>query len=319
MAGHHSHHHAHDHHAHVAADQLKDHGPAFRLGIALNLAYVVAEVAAGLWTGSVALLADAGHNLSDVLGLGLAWGAAALAARPASPRFTFGLGRSTILAALANAMILLVACGAILVEALRRLSTPEPVPGEIVMLVAGIGVIINVATALLFVKGQKTDLNVRGAYLHMMADAAISAAVVGAGLVILLTDWHWVDPLISLVVVAMIMRATWGLLKESVAAALDGVPPQIDPAAVRAALLALPSVVAVHDLHIWPMTTAQVAMTAHVVMPGGHPGDAAIGTMARAMADGFGIGHATFQIEAGVDDCPAPCPVGPVNIAMQEI
>ncbi|WP_416907404.1 MAG: cation diffusion facilitator family transporter [Polymorphobacter sp.] len=309
MAGHHPHDHGHDHHAHDAAAALKGAGPAFGFGIALNLAYVAAEVAAGLATGSVALLADAGHNLSDVLGLGLAWGAATLAARPASPRFTFGLGRSTILAALANAMILLVACGAILVEALRRLSTPADVPGDVVMLVAGIGVLINVGTALLFVRGQKTDLNQRGAYLHMMADAAISAAVVAAGLLILLTDWHWIDPVISLLVVALILRATWGLLKQSVAAALDGVPPQIDPLRVRASLLALPGVAAVHDLHIWPITTNQVAMTAHVVMPGGHPGDAALGTMARAMAHDFGIGHATFQIEDGLEACPAPCPV----------
>jgi cobalt-zinc-cadmium efflux system protein len=310
MAGHHHDAHGHhDHHGHGSAGLLKDQGPAFKLGIALNLAYVVAEVVAGLWTGSVALLADAGHNLSDVLGLGLAWAAVALAARPATARFTFGLGRSTILAALANAMILLAACGAIAVEAVRRLAEPSEIPGGVVMLVAGIGVAINLATAMLFLKGQKDDLNIRGAYLHMMADAGISAAVVMAGLVIVLTGWHWVDPLISLAVVAFIVRATWGLLKDSVAAALDAVPPHIEPDAVRAALLALPGVTQVHDLHIWPMTTAQVAMTAHLVMPGGHPGDAAIGHMARAMVDGFGIGHATFQIEAGVEACPAPCPV----------
>lgn len=310
MAGHHHDAHGHhDHHGHGSAHLLKEQGPAFKLGIALNLAYVVAEVVAGLWTGSVALLADAGHNLSDVLGLALAWAAVALAARPATTRFTFGLGRSTILAALANAMILLAACGAISVGAVRRLAAPEAVPGGVVMLVAGIGVVINLATAMLFLKGQKDDLNIRGAYLHMMADAGISAAVVVAGLVIVLTGWHWVDPLISLVVVALIVRATWGLLKNSVAAALDAVPEHIDPTAVRTALLALPGVTQVHDLHIWPITTAQVAMTAHLVMPAGHPGDAAIGRMARAMADGFGIGHATFQIEAGVEACPAPCAV----------
>ncbi|MBB6227190.1 cobalt-zinc-cadmium efflux system protein [Polymorphobacter multimanifer] len=304
MAGHH-HHHDHDHHNHGV--QLKDQGPAFRLGIALNLGYVIAEVAAGLMTGSMALLADAGHNLSDVLGLALAWAAVALAARPATARFTFGLGRSTILAALANAMILLAACGAIAVEAVRRLQVPEPVPGGVVMLVAGIGVVINLATAMLFLKGRKDDLNIRGAYLHMMADAGISAAVVVAGLLILLTGAHWIDAALSLLVVALIVRGTWGLLKESLAAVLDAVPPHIDPLKVRTALLATPGVAAVHDLHIWPMTTSQVALTAHLVMPGGHPGDAAIGHMAHAMAHDFGIVHATFQIEAGVEACPAPC------------
>lgn len=310
MAGHHHDAHGdHDHHGHGALGMLETQGPAFKLGIALNLLYVVAEVIAGLWTGSVALLADAGHNLSDVLGLGLAWAAVILAARPATARFTFGLGRSTILAALANAMILLAACGAIGVEALRRLAEPADIPGGVVMLVAGIGVAINLGTAMLFVKGQKDDLNIRGAYLHMMADAGISAAVVVAGLVILLTGWHWVDAAISLMVVALIVRSTWGLLRDSVAAALDAVPPHIDPEAVRAALLALPGVTQVHDLHIWPMTTAQVAMTAHLVMPAGHPGDAAISAMAHAMNHDFGIGHATFQIEAGDAACPAPCPI----------
>lgn len=307
MAGHHHDHHG-DHHAHGAA--LAAQGPAFRLGIVLNLGYVIAEAGAGLATGSMALLADAGHNLSDVLGLGLAWAAVTMAARPATERFTFGLGRSTILAALANAMILLAACGAIAVEAVRRVQAPEPVPGGVVMIVAGIGVVVNLGTAMLFLKGRKDDLNIRGAYLHMMADAGISAAVVAAGLVMLLTGAHWIDPVLSLIVVALIVKGTWGLLKESLAAALDAVPPHIDPVKVRAALVALPGVAAVHDLHIWPMTTREVALTAHLVMPGGHPGDAALGAMAHKMAHDFGIGHATFQIEAGIEDCPAPCGFG---------
>ncbi len=309
MAGHHHDHHGHhDHHA--QGDALAAQGPAFRLGIALNLGYVIAEAGAGLATGSMALLADAGHNLSDVLGLALAWAAVAMAARPATARFTFGLGRSTILAALANAMILLAACGAIALEAVQRLRAPEAVPGGIVMIVAGIGVVVNLSTAMLFLKGRKDDMNIRGAYLHMMADAGISAAVVAAGLVMLLTDAHWVDPVLSLLVVLLIVKGTWGLLKESVAAALDAVPPHIDPIKVREALLAANGVTQVHDLHIWPMTTREVALTAHLVMPGGHPGDAALGAMAHLMAHNFGIGHATFQIEAGTDTCPAPCALG---------
>lgn len=286
-------------------------GPAFRLGIALNLGYVVAEVAAGLATGSVALLADAGHNLSDVAGLLLAFLALRLSARPASRRFTFGLGRATLLAALGNALILLLACGAIAVEAVRRLADPAPVPGGVIMLVAAIGVVINLATAALFRKGRQNDLNLRAAWLHMLADAAISGAVVLAGLLIWLTGAHWLDPLVSLLVVAVIVRATWSLLRDSLAATLDAVPAHIDVAAVEAALAGTAGVVAVHDLHIWPMTTSQVALSAHLVMPDGHPGDAALGVLAQRMDHEFGIVHATFQIETGADGlaCPAPCPM----------
>jgi cobalt-zinc-cadmium efflux system protein len=303
------HHHTHDHRGHSHAPI--DHGPAFRFGILLNLGYVVLEAAVGLKTGSMALVADAGHNLSDVLGLALAWGAALLASRPPSQRFTFGLRRSTILAALANAAILLIACGAIAVESVQRLLQPTPVPGGTVMIVAGIGVLINLATAMLFARGRHADLNIRGAYLHMMADAAISAAVVVSGLLILLLGWHWLDSAVSLLVVAVILRGTWQLLTESVAAALDAVPRHIDPAAVSACLAAQPGIASVHHLHIWQMGTTDIALTAHLVAPSGHPGDAALADMARTLDHRFGIGHATIQIESGTSEtCPAPCAIG---------
>jgi len=293
-----------------------DHGPAFRLGIALNLGYVAVEAVAGLATGSMALLADAGHNLSDVLGLALAWGAAVLAKRPPSPRFSFGLKRSTILAALGNAALLLIACGAIGLEAVHRLLDPRPVPGGTVMLVAGVGVLINLLTAWMFAKGRHGDLNIRGAYLHMMADAAISAAVVVSGLLILLLSWHWLDPLISLAVVALILRGTWGLLTESVAAVLDAVPRHIDPEAVRQFLASQPGVSDVHHLHIWQMGTTDVALTAHLVVPDGRLGDTSLATLAHALEHQFGIGHTTLQVEAaGQDDCPALCPIGPASPA----
>ena len=295
MAGHdHSHHHEHGHH---------DFGPAFAIGIGLNLAYVAAEAGFGLWSGSMALLADAGHNLSDVAGLALAWGGLHLSQRPASPRFTYGLKRSGILAALANAVLLLVACGAIAVEAVQRLIAPEPVPGLTVMAVAAVGILVNGVTAYLFAKGRKGDVNIRGAYLHMLADAGVSAAVVISGFLIWKTGLERIDPIMSLVVVAVILRGTWGLLTESVALALDAVPPGIDSTAVAGFLKSRPGVTQVHDLHIWPMGTAEVALTAHLVMPSGHPGDEALTTLAHDLEHDFGISHATFQVELGAVDC----------------
>jgi cobalt-zinc-cadmium efflux system protein len=292
--------HTHDHHHPPAS---AGYGRAFAIGITLNLAYVVAETAAGLVTGSMALLADAGHNLSDVLGLAIAWGAQHLAARPASPRFTYGLKRSTILAALANAVILMLACGAIAVEALRRLADPQPVPGATIMAVAALGILVNGVTALLFAKGRKHDVNIRGAFLHMLADAGISAAVVISGLLILNTGQYWIDPALSLVVVAIIVRGTWGLLRESTALAMDAVPPGIDAAAVGAYLEAQPGVTGVHDLHIWPMGSTDTALTAHLICPAGHPGDAALADIAHDLDHRFGIGHATLQVETGAADC----------------
>jgi cobalt-zinc-cadmium efflux system protein len=264
---------------------------------------VIGEAGAGLATGSIALLADAGHNLSDVLGLGVAWAGITLAARPASARFTYGLKRSGILAALANAVFLFIACGAIAIEAIQRLGNPQPVPGGTVMIVAAVGILVNGVTALLFARGRKGDVNIRGAYLHMLADAGISAAVVVSGFLILKTGQNWIDPALSLIVVAVIVRGTWGLLRESTAMALDAVPTNIDPADVAAFLQRRRGVLAVHDLHIWSMGTAATALTAHLVMPDGHPGDAALAALAHDLEHDFGIGHATIQVETGAADC----------------
>ena len=301
MSGHnHAHDHAHDHgHSHGPAS----FGRAFAIGISLNLAYVGVEAIAGLSTGSMALLADAGHNLSDVLGLAVAWAGLRLALRPPSARFTYGLKRSGILAALLNAVLLFAACGAITVEAVRRLNDPQPVPGNIVMIVAGVGILVNGFTAWLFARGRHGDVNIRGAYLHMLADAAVSAAVVVSGFVILKTGAWWVDPALSLVVVAVILRGSWGLLREAVALSLDAVPTNIDAGAVTDWLAARPGVATVHHLHIWPMGTTDTALTVHLLMPGGHPGDAALAALAHDLEHKFGIGHATIQVETGAGDC----------------
>ncbi|MFZ4688939.1 MAG: cation diffusion facilitator family transporter [Polymorphobacter sp.] len=300
MSGHDHHHHGHDH-GHAPAS----FGRAFAIGITINLAYVGLEAGAGLITGSMALLADAGHNLSDVLGLGVAWAGLRLAQRAPSPRFTYGLKRSGILAALFNAVLLFVACGAIAVEAVRRLADPQPVPGGTIMAVAAGGIIVNGITAWLFARGRKGDVNIRGAYLHMLADAGISAAVVVSGFLILKTGLYWIDPALSLIVVAVILRGTWGLLREAVALALDAVPSSIDPAAVADFLKHRPGVTTVHDLHIWPMGSSDTALTAHLVMPAGHPGDAALAGLAHDLEHRFGIGHATIQVETGAADCAA--------------
>ncbi len=303
-----SHHHSHsghDHgHGHGHGHAPADFGRAFLIGTTLNLAFVIVEATAGILTDSMALLADAGHNLSDVLGLLIAWGGASLAKRPASRRFTYGLRSSTILAALANAVLLLFAVGAIALEASRRFADPPPVQGATVMIVAGIGIVINTATALMFARGRKGDINIRGAYLHMAADAAVSAGVVAGGALILWTGAAWIDPALSLVIVAVILWSTWGLLRDSVTMALNAVPQGIDPEKVEAALAALPGVARVHDLHIWPMSTTEVALTAHLLIPAGHPGDAFLRDAEHRLEHDFGIGHATLQIELGDSD---PC------------
>jgi cobalt-zinc-cadmium efflux system protein len=300
-AGHsHSHSHGHGHsHSHVPTS----HGRAFAIGIALNTAFVAVEAALGFLSGSMALVADAGHNLSDVLSLMIAWGAAIMSARPPSARFTYGYKASSILAALANAGLLLVAIGAILIETIRRLFEPSHVEGTTMIVVAGIGVVINTATALLFMRGRHDDLNIRGAFLHMAADALVSVGVVVAGVVILLTGQLWIDPATSLVIVAVIAWGTWGLLKDSVKMGLLAVPENIDETAVRAYLAGLPGVSAVHDLHIWPMSTTESALTAHLVMPGGHPGDAALHEIAHELDHRFSIEHATIQVEIGGEAC----------------
>jgi cobalt-zinc-cadmium efflux system protein len=296
MGAHHGHDHGHGH-SHAPAD----FGRAFFLGTLLNLAFVAVEATAGFWTNSVALLADAGHNLSDVLGLLIAWGGIELAKRPASKRFTYGLGASSILAALANALVLLVAVGAILLEAVQRLGDPRPIEGWPVVWVALAGIAVNLGTALLFARGRHGDVNIRGAYLHMAADAAVSAGVVVAGLAILWTGATWIDPLVSLIVVAVILVGTWGLLSESLLLALQAVPRGVDAPAVEAMLAALPGVERVHDLHIWPMSTTKTALTAHLVMPAGHPGDAFLTDLSHRLEHDFTIGHVTVQIESGSD------------------
>lgn len=297
--GHH-HHHGHGH-GHGAGD---DFGRAFALGVALNLGFVGIELTCGLLAGSVALLADAGHNLSDVLGLAVAWGGAALARRPASPRFTYGLRKSSILAALANALFLLLACGGIAWEAARRFADPPPVPGGVVMAVAGVGIAVNALTAWLFASGRHGDINVRAAYLHMVGDAAVSAAVVAAGGLVLVTGWAWVDPAASLIVVAVILWGTWGLLRDAIGMALDAVPTGVDPAAVQAMLGTLAGVTRVHDLHIWPISTTEVALTVRLVMPDGHPGDAFLRAVEHRLEHDFGVDHSTIQIgQGGADAC----------------
>ncbi len=296
--GHDGHDHDHEHgpgHAHGHAP--KDFGRAFAIGVGLNVAFVLAETVAGFAANSMALLADAGHNLSDVFGLLVAWGASTLVKRPPTARFTYGLGSTTILAALANAIFLMIAVGAIALEAVQRFAAPEPVAGTTVITVAALGILINGFTAWLFAGGRNDDLNVRGAYLHMAADAAVSLGVVIAGALMLATGRTWIDPVVSLVIAAVIVWGTWGLLKESVASALHAVPSGIDPGAVRGHLEALPGVAAIHDLHIWPLSTTDTALTCHLVMPGGHPGDEFTARVTQALKQRFRIGHTTLQIE----------------------
>lgn len=304
----HDHGHAHGPHAHAHAHGPVDTGDwRYAVGLVVNLAFVAVEFGAGLWSGSTALLADAGHNLSDVLGLAMAGGATWLARRgahgEAGGRRTYGFGKATVLAALGNALLLIFACGAIALEAVRRFAEPAPVQSTTIMVVAGIGFVINLGTALLFMKSQH-DLNARGAYLHMMADAGVSLGVVLAGALILFTGWTLVDPLVSLVIVAVILVSTWGLLKDSVNLALDAAPAAIDMTAVSHGLTGLRGVRAVHDLHVWGLSTTQTALTAHLV----HDRADGAGLLTEAQAlvrDRFGITHTTFQIEPeALPDCP---------------
>lgn len=286
-------------------------GRAFAIGVALNTAFVVAEVGAGLWSSSLALLADAGHNLSDVLALLMAWGAAVLARRAPTGRHTYGLRKGTILASLANAVMLLIAIGVIVSESVRRLMHPEPIQTDVVMWTAGLGVLINTATALLFFRDRDHDLNVRGAFLHMAGDAAVSVAVViGAG-VIAATGMLWVDPALSLLIAAVIVLGTWGLLKDSFNLALDAVPPSIDERAVLDWLRHRPGVQEVHDLHIWAMSTTETALTAHLIRPANGDGDRFLHETCEELSHRFNIGHATLQVET---DVSAACRLAPANV-----
>jgi cobalt-zinc-cadmium efflux system protein len=291
----HDHHHAHDHGA-------KDYSRAFALGVTLNLGFVLIEAVFGFLAGSVALVADAGHNLSDVLGLLLAWGAARLSVLKPTRRRTYGFRRSSILAALLNALVLLAAVGAIVWEALQRLIEPAPVATGTVVWVAAVGIAINTGTALLFLSGRKDDLNIRGAFLHMAADAVVSLGVVVAALGIMATGWLWLDPLTGLVIAVVITLGTWGLLREAVDLALDAVPSGIDREAVERFLSGLPGVQEVHDLHIWAMSTTETALTAHLVRPG-PADDALLAEAAHELHARFGIDHTTLQVEAGDRSC----------------
>lgn len=274
------------------------------MAVALNLGFVVVEVAAGFVSGSMALLADAGHNLSDVLTLLLAWGASILASRPPSARYTYGLKSSSILAAIANAALLWVALGAILVETLRRLTDPAPVDGPVIMIVAGAGIFVNAISAVMFAGGRKEDINLRAAFQHLLADAAVSAGVVLAGLAVTLTGLHWIDPATSLVITGVIAWGSWGLLRDAVKMGLLAVPENIDEVAVRDFLSKQPGVEKVHDLHIWPMSTTEVALTAHLVMPAGHPDDSFLHELAHELSHEFGVHHPTFQVETrGGPEC----------------
>ena len=293
-----SHDHAHGHgspHGHAHGAGLG--GRAFAIGVALNSAFVVIELVAGVLASSVSLVADAAHNFGDVLGLALAWGATRLAQRRPSARRTYGLRRSTILASLANAVLLLVGVGAVGWEALGRLRSPAAPQGLAMLVVAAIGVAVNGGSALLFLRGRERDANVRGAFLHLVADAAVSLGVVVAGALLMITGWTWLDPVVSLVVSAVILVGTWSLLRDAANLALDAVPGHIDTEKVRAFLAALPAVAEVHDLHIWALSTTETALTGHLVMDAIACPPAFLRDVAHTLEETFGIQHTTLQLE----------------------
>jgi len=299
----------HDHHDHGSIDPTQR---AFAVGVSLNLIFVAVELFFGFQANSLALLADAGHNFSDVIGLLIAWGALVLAKRKPTERFTYGLRSSTIMAALANAMILLVAVGGIVWEGVHRFVAPEQVSGSTMIWVALLGVFINVGTALMLQHGSKNDINVRGAFLHMLADAAVSVGVVIAGLGMLWMGWQWLDGVVSMLIAAVILWSTWGLFRESINLALHAVPAQIEVEAVRDYLAGLPGVAEVHDLHIWAMSTTEIALTAHLLIPAGHPGDVFLHEVSGGLEKRFHIPHATLQIEIGSD--AALCRLAPDEV-----
>lgn len=294
-----AHDHGHDHkhgglgHVHAPAN----FGKAFALGVALNAGFVILEVVYGLASNSVSLLADAGHNLSDALGLGVAWAAVILAKRKPSKRFTFGLGGSSILAALFNAVFLLLVVGGLTWEAVQRFWEPEVVAGKTVMIVAACGIVLNGFCAWLFSSGRKGDLNVRGAFMHMAADALVSLGVVIGGLIILMTGWHWIDPVMSLVINFVIVVGTWSLLTGSLTMTLNAVPKGVDMDKVRRILMEVPGVKDLHDLHVWSLSTTETALTCHLLTPGGHPGDEALSHAEEELREHFGIGEITLQVE----------------------
>lgn len=299
-----AHNHDHDHggHSHSCGHHHGDpnnHGRAFVIAIALNTSFVAIEFIFGFIANSTALIADAGHNLSDVLGLILAWSAAILSRRAPSERYTYGLRSTSILAALANATFLLVTCGAIAWEAIQRFSQPPAVAGLTVTLVAAVGIVVNGLSAWLFMKDSKGDLNIRGAYLHMATDAAVSLGVVLTGIAMIYTGWYWLDPVISLIIIAVIVIGTWGLLRESVQLALSAVPANIEVGEIDAYLRQCQGVTDIHDLHIWGMSTTESALTVHLVMPDGYPGDTFMDDIMHTLQERFSVHHSTLQIELG--------------------
>lgn len=310
---HEGHGHAHGHgighaHAHIPTN----FGRAFALTTGLNLALVVVQVVYGLLAGSVALLADAGHNFGDAVGLVLAWIAYSLTRVRASERFTYGFRSASILSAFANAILLLVATGAIVWEALRRIGDPPEVAGTTVMVVAAAGVVINGLSAWILMAGQKNDLNIRGAFLHLVADAAVSVGVVAGGAIIVFTGWNWIDPAVSLVIAVVIVWGTWSLLRESFELSMQAVPKGIALGEVRAYLEALPGIAGVHHLHVWAMSTTETALTVHLVFPAGHPGDAFLAQVCGELSHRFRIHHPTIQVELAQG---ASCAVGSADHA----
>jgi cobalt-zinc-cadmium efflux system protein len=282
------------------------------LGVGLNTLFVVVEVACGIWADSLALVADAGHNAGDVLGLLLAWGASRLARRPPSRRYTWGLRRTTIYAALGNAVLLLTACGAMLWEAWHRLQSPAPVAGPVMIAVAAVGVVINTLTALLFMRGRERDANVRGAFLHMAADAAVSVGVVAAGIAIMLTGRSWIDPVVSIGITLAIVAGTWDLFRESIDLALDAVPRGVDPDAITTALAAIPGVVEVHDLHVWAASTSEVSLTVHLVVPDVDAHDTVLTAATEMLRNRFRVAHTTLQLER--EDAGRDCAQRPADV-----
>jgi cobalt-zinc-cadmium efflux system protein len=288
---------SHDHSHHIAS-----YNRSFAIGVILNIIFVAIEAGYGVLADSLALIADAGHNLSDVVSLLLAWGASALAARAATDKRTYGFRKATVLASLISAILLLVALGGIAWEAFGRFVNPKTVEGMTVIVVAAIGVVINTATALLFVKGQKQDLNIRAAFLHMAADAAVSLGVVVAGVLIMIKGWLWIDPVVSLVIVAVVFLGTWGLLRDSINYAIDAVPKSIDVDGIRQYLLGMERVSHIHDLHVWPLSTTEIAMTVHVVVCDDALDNRFLSQLQRHLHDHFGVEHATIQVETAMGD-----------------
>ncbi|TDT37696.1 cobalt-zinc-cadmium efflux system protein [Halospina denitrificans] len=289
-------------HTHSNVHAAPSHNRAFALGVALNVGFIIIEVFYGLMAGSLALLADAGHNITDVLGLFLAWGASALATKPPTWTHSYGYRRGTILAAMASAMLLFLAIGGITWEAIQRFQSPEATHGATIIVVAAIGVVINAATAALFIRGQHDDLNIKGAFLHMAADAAVSLGVVLAGVGMIYTGWLWLDPAMSLVIAIVILWSTWGLFRDSFNLAMDRVPEGISMAEINKHILSQNGVEEIHDLHVWAVSTTETVMTAHLVMPNGAD-DHFLHGLARDMNEQFGIGHSTFQIETDGKNC----------------